>query len=473
MDNEKLKTEGGEMGDWGELVEFGKRRFGGEVEKSSERVERHNRWIPVDRRQQRKIAAVLLTGDIRQIERREIDEEIDEGEVLRRIRQGEIGQKEYRQVVDNIMGPMDRRGGVEEVAEGLRTKHERRILAEMSERGFENWEGAGASELYQFRERFPSPVDFEEESEKFLEKILKSNTEEKYKEYKRAMSDFKMKVYGKKQEYFDQIKIMEDIAKAGASIGPRKERMTEQRRVEEMAEKKEKLIVSEVASCNISRLGLMSGRGELEMNGEARESEDSMVVNKERGLFGVFDGAGGIKGGRLASQIAKRAAAGFLISGAKRAEDLALTLDQVSYEIEKTDEAGVTTGVLTQVVEREGRKVLYYASVGDSRIYVVGTEVRQLTRDEGFENKITNALGKLEGKSSWGRTKQYGEYELKEGERVVLCSDGITGDFEKDRMSDRELGEIVREAETTEQAATRLAERAKKIDDRTAVVFEV
>ena len=69
------------------------------------------------------------------------------------------------------------------------------------------------------------------------------------------------------------------------------------------------------------------------------------------------------------------------------------------------------------------------------------------------------------------RTKQYGEVELHQGDRVVLCSDGITGDYGSDLMSDRELGFIMSRSTDALEASKNLIASARKNDDRTAIVF--
>ena len=53
----------------------------------------------------------------------------------------------------------------------------------------------------------------------------------------------------------------------------------------------------------------------------------------------------------------------------------------------------------------------------------------------------------------------------------MLCSDGITGDYGDDLMSDAEMASIVRGARTPDDAAKNLVALARKKDDRTALVF--
>ena len=59
------------------------------------------------------------------------------------------------------------------------------------------------------------------------------------------------------------------------------------------------------------------------------------------------------------------------------------------------------------------------------------------------------------------------------GDRIVFCSDGITGDYEPDLISNDEVASVVERAKTAEQAARDLIAISTKIDDSTAMVVEV
>lgn len=77
-----------------------------------------------------------------------------------------------------------------------------------------------------------------------------------------------------------------------------------------------------------------------------------------------------------------------------------------------------------------------------------------------------------------------GVFNLQDGDRIVMCSDGIMGDWSdieglsnypgrgEETLTDEELVSAV-EGGTTEEALQRLLEAAKKIDDRSAIIFDV
>ena len=201
-----------------------------------------------------------------------------------------------------------------------------------------------------------------------------------------------------------------------------------------------------------------------------RINEDAYYSDPANGLLAVFDGAGGVAGGARASNTAVHIMRQMIAEKAPaNPRDLANIMYTASMAIEKDPTAGISTGLVGKILDQDGRKKLICASVGDSRAYIVRHgKAYPLTKDEGYGNIITNALGRPNIK-----VNQLGEYTLNKGDRIVFCSDGVTGDFEKDKMLDSELADIVSQAKTAAQAAEHLTRRAKKIDDRTALVFQV
>lgn len=106
------------------------------------------------------------------------------------------------------------------------------------------------------------------------------------------------------------------------------------------------------------------------------------------------------------------------------------------------------------------------ANVGDSRLYVVGERIRQITVDHSLveemvrmggidrasarnhpdKNIITRAIG-----ASDNVEVDFFDVDLKEGECVLLCSDGLTN-----MLEDEEIRMIVRSQDTLEESARAL-----------------
>ncbi|MGN0154864.1 MAG: Stp1/IreP family PP2C-type Ser/Thr phosphatase [Lachnospiraceae bacterium] len=113
---------------------------------------------------------------------------------------------------------------------------------------------------------------------------------------------------------------------------------------------------------------------------------------------------------------------------------------------------------------------LYVANIGDSRLYVIGDEVKQITLDHSLveelirtgqlerrkvrfhpeKNIITRALGT--GKEA---IPDFFEIILQRNEKILLCSDGLTNMVEDD-----EIGNIVMKQQFVDKICEQLVERA-------------
>lgn len=113
---------------------------------------------------------------------------------------------------------------------------------------------------------------------------------------------------------------------------------------------------------------------------------------------------------------------------------------------------------------------LQVANVGDSRLYIVNDEIRQITRDHSLveemirmggidrrvarnhpdKNIITRAVGAMDTVEI-----DFFHEELKSGDIVLICSDGLTN-----MLEDEEIGNILRERISIEEKAEKLVEAA-------------
>ena len=466
--------------------------FAGERQRSVAEV-RPAEPLP-DERQQRKIIAALLNGGNVLINRNgrngetkhDVDiSESDRAELYDMIASGEIGIQQERDFLKRIRGPVDKYTP-DEVMEGVcslpngdqqtipgigQDKHMRRIIAFFTGADPKKPYDVEAKHLWNFWMKYATPIDFEEDSQEFLENIRQANAEkypEKRAEYIQSMRQFKHVMFGKQQQYWEQMQFLNKDAekfgnanRAGGATQENAEALKDDFEYESG--------VKVVGSAELSKAQVRSG--ELAETVEDGTSQDETLIIPEEGLFGVFDGVGGEVGGRVASEIAAKEVAKFSNIEVVNSEMLCRMLNAASRAINLHGDAGKSTGTIAKIQKMDGKKILMWASVGDSRVYVVGNDgrTRQLSIDEGFENKITNALGIDQS----NRTKQHNQYELADGDRVVLCTDGITGDVGDDIMWPEELGRIVRRANTAEAAAEDLVKRARKRDDRAAIVVQV
>ena len=133
--------------------------------------------------------------------------------------------------------------------------------------------------------------------------------------------------------------------------------------------------------------------------------------------------------------------------------------------------------------------VLYFANVGDSRLYLINKEIRQLSKDHSMveemvrlgglteeeakhhpdKNIITRAIGvkeDVEADIYEYRLKKgvkqkvepdFFEYRLKGGDIILMCSDGLTN-----MVDDDEIFQIVKSARDIVEAVESLIQRANE-----------
>lgn len=196
--------------------------------------------------------------------------------------------------------------------------------------------------------------------------------------------------------------------------------------------------------------------------GEKRKNnEDSMRVEQDKGIFLLADGMGGHQGGEVASKMAVEEALAHLSEGinvshsdkdiAKLLAESLFRANDVISEKAKTDLSLLGMGsTLVQMIIKNDKA--YISNVGDSRAYLVRDGIQQLTRDQTVgdylvEHKIMaredvppqkfHTLTQAVGTADHLVPEQL-TIDLKEGDYLILCSDGLT-----DMLSDDEIKEVI------------------------------
>ena len=454
--------------------------FGNSVYEASQDGEKTAEQLQAER-QQRKIIAAFLTetnGHIGEQAIMDHDSVIPEGareEVLDRINSGQIDQALERDLLHSIQSPMDIDGGALNVISKFNNKHEYRIAAWLSGHGFDNYQTLVPRNLDDLYQAYPTPLDFEHTLPQLVEHVRKYNGDEKAAQYQAAGESLMKKMYGKQCEYWEQIKVLNAEAeerKAMQSAETQQLGRSEARAERDLSGEWLPGTVAFYQTSKEQAWGGLVSRENIERGLSASEKcEDSIVCQPTSAMFGVFDGAGGMGNGDVASRFAAETMANYgNYYAINSAEDLANVTRIAQQEMARKNVPGMTTAVVTKLLRKADGVYAAYVSLGDSRFYVVHNDgtADLITQDEGIENQIWNCLSSGRG---YAGVNQFGEVKLKRGDKIVLCSDGITGDKGSDLMSDDEIASIVSRSANSEDASRNLVAGARKVDDRTALVI--
>lgn len=161
-------------------------------------------------------------------------------------------------------------------------------------------------------------------------------------------------------------------------------------------------------------------------------------------LLIVADGMGGHAHGEVASKLAMDTLAQFIQYGSWTDPASALR-DGYALANERVHAQGEDMGTtLTAVLFHEATGQYWWANVGDSRAYLlegatltqlsrdhseiqVRVDAGQLTQEEARLTKGRNVLLKAIGPSARVEADVAGPFELRRGQRLLLCSDGLHG----------------------------------------------
>jgi protein phosphatase len=220
--------------------------------------------------------------------------------------------------------------------------------------------------------------------------------------------------------------------------------------------------------------------------GKARDrNEDSFLA--EPPVFAVADGMGGHKGGDVASSLAIRVLEGDSLpaDGAQLVERVR-EANHAVFERSSTD-ANVEGMGTTMTATIAGGGSLRLAHVGDSRAYLLrdGT-LRRLTEDHTLVQRMVSEGRLTEEEASVHPQRSVitrvlgiedrvqvdeGAVEVRDGDRILLCTDGLTG-----MVAEKEIETILKRAQDPQAASDRLiaaANDAGGLDNITVVVLDI
>lgn len=210
-----------------------------------------------------------------------------------------------------------------------------------------------------------------------------------------------------------------------------------------------------------------------EVNQDYAFCQDTVIGNLPN-LFIVADGMGGHKAGDIASrycvenvtesirQSQRKTPISILEEAIKTANKAVMKKSESKEEYHGMG----TTFVAATVIGYS----IYIANIGDSRAYLIADTIQQITEDHSLveamvkigdlerkdarmhprKNIITRALGTNENVIA-----DFFEVPIKEGNILLLCSDGLTN-----MLEDEEIFNIIKTSEKLETAGERLIQQA-------------
>jgi protein phosphatase len=220
--------------------------------------------------------------------------------------------------------------------------------------------------------------------------------------------------------------------------------------------------------------------------GRVRSSnQDRVLTRPDAGLWVVADGMGGHAGGAEASRIAADAVEQAVTHGMELADAFEVAHSQV--RMAQADDPDLSEMGTTLVAVREHDDGFELAWVGDSRIYRYSSandRFECLTRDHNVASRLldsgritleqarshpqrhmlTDCIGQREGLP----TIETARYSWQTGDRLLLCTDGLTGEVE-----DADILDALKTGDDLEAIGVSLADQALEAGGRDNITLIV
>lgn len=218
--------------------------------------------------------------------------------------------------------------------------------------------------------------------------------------------------------------------------------------------------------------------------GQVREgNEDSFLVLAP--LYAVADGMGGHRGGEVASSLALDTVQRMFERREGTLLEQVTEANRAVFERSQQDRSVAGMGTTLTAALIEGDRV-HLAHVGDSRAYLLRAgQLTMLTEDHTLVHRmvIEGEITEAEAETHPHRSiltralgvdpnvlVDEGHIDVADGDRILLCSDGLTGMVSDDRIS--EILVSTPDPQEAVDALVRVANRAGGVDNITAVLLD-
>lgn len=197
-------------------------------------------------------------------------------------------------------------------------------------------------------------------------------------------------------------------------------------------------------------------------------------IGKLPNLFIVADGMGGHKAGDIASRYTVESFVA-LVEQSKEKDTISIINNAVTVVndmlLEKARESADYEGMGTTLVAATiyDQKLLV-ANVGDSRLYIAGSDITQITRDHSLVEEMVS-MGEIDRKEARTHTQkniitraiggcdtveaEMFSVDLKQGEKIVMCSDGLSN-----MVEDADILKVIKNSGDIKEAVEKLVKMA-------------
>lgn len=193
-------------------------------------------------------------------------------------------------------------------------------------------------------------------------------------------------------------------------------------------------------------------------------------------LLVVADGMGGHRAGEYASRLAVEVLKQGLAESTDNDPEAMITNAIISANeqvLEAAEQDAKLSGMgTTLVVATVIDRTLYFANVGDSRLYLLNEDIKQISKDHSLVQEMVRlgGINQEEAKNHPDKniiTRAIGakreieidffEYRLRKGDIILMCTDGLSN-----MVEDEEILHIVKCSRDVVEAVEHLIERAKE-----------
>ncbi|GEM_PF-3887552 len=210
-------------------------------------------------------------------------------------------------------------------------------------------------------------------------------------------------------------------------------------------------------------------------------NEDTVLCDEKLRLYGVFDGMGGYDNGHIISPSAAQGVRRYYTRKQTPPESVEEALSRAQgamaagrAAVVRSGRVGGTTAVFGKVEQIAGRHYFIWGNAGDSRLFMQehpDAVVTPVSTDQSYGRYVLNGLY-THPDMRRSMDDEFGALLLTPDNRLVMCSDGITGDTLEQQLTDQEM-QWAFQAPHPQEVAERLVTVSKKQDDKSVIALDI